>query len=205
MARKDVSAIVSGAGLAADVWTKLVKAVRERGGTDEDIHRLATDDGGTVIAKFADLIVEIGDQAKNVFRVTVDYGMSVEELVRLGKYDSANPDINSQNFRTDRRGKTEVVIHVVPLDRYISLDEAVRELDKMGLRPAELHELLAFGAAFPDKQRELPITALGSRRRSWDGPWDVPTLWGYSACRGLYLDWWISGVYPNYRFAAVRK
>lgn len=55
--KKDVSAIVSGAGLIASVWTEIVKAVRERSGTDEDIHRLATPAGGKLIGNFADLIV----------------------------------------------------------------------------------------------------------------------------------------------------
>ena len=53
---KNVSAIVSGAGLIAGIWTEIVKAVRERGGTDDDIHRLATPDGASLIGKVAQLI-----------------------------------------------------------------------------------------------------------------------------------------------------
>jgi len=57
MAKKDVSAIVSGAGLLTAVWTELVGAVREYGGTDEDIHRLSTPAGKKTIQAMAKSIV----------------------------------------------------------------------------------------------------------------------------------------------------
>ena len=56
MPKQDRSAIVSGAGLAASIWVELDKAVRKAGGTDEDIHRLATPDGEETIRKIAVLI-----------------------------------------------------------------------------------------------------------------------------------------------------
>ncbi len=58
MAKKDVSAIVSGAGLLTAIWTELVNAVRERGGTDEDIHRLSTPAGRETVDKMADCVVQ---------------------------------------------------------------------------------------------------------------------------------------------------
>lgn len=79
------------------------------------------------------------------------------------------------------------------------------ELDRRGLRPATIEELLAFGAAYPDKQREFSIIALGSVcigqpiRRNY-----VPCLWLESAGRCLGLRGAeLGGWYANYRFAAV--
>ena len=42
------------------------------------------------------------------------------------------------------------------------LDEVERELDKMGLRPGKIEELLAVGETYPDLQRQFSVIALGS-------------------------------------------
>lgn len=57
MARKDVSAVVSGAGFTAGFWVNLDKEVRKRGGSDEAIYE-ALKDGSPLVPKFAELIVE---------------------------------------------------------------------------------------------------------------------------------------------------
>jgi hypothetical protein len=54
---KNKSALVGGARLAAAIWLKLDSAVREAGGSEEDLHRLATDEGDETIKLVAALIV----------------------------------------------------------------------------------------------------------------------------------------------------
>ncbi|HEY4476338.1 MAG TPA: hypothetical protein VI954_02465, partial [Candidatus Paceibacterota bacterium] len=97
-------------------------------------------------------------------------------------------------------------VELVQFNRYISTDEALRELDKVGMRPAELHELLAFGEKYPDVQREFPIVALGS---VWDDQIGyrcfVPYLHGNGLGRRLFLNWVEGDWREFYRFAAVRK
>ena len=63
MARKDVSAIVSGAGFAASFWTAFDKAVRDKGGGDEDIYRLGTPEGEGLIDEFVQMVVKRGQPA----------------------------------------------------------------------------------------------------------------------------------------------
>ena len=75
----------------------------------------------------------------------------------------------------------------------------------MGLRPANLPELLAFGAKYPKKQREFPIVALGSVWRYWCGSRSVACLWSVGSLRFLFLYWLEFGGDAIYRFAAVRK
>lgn len=58
--QRNVSAIVGGAGFVAHLFTELEAAVRERGGTDEDIHRVVTPEGKTTIGEIADIIVRDG-------------------------------------------------------------------------------------------------------------------------------------------------
>ena len=143
--------------------------------------------------------------AGNVYSLTVNYGLSVEDAVKLGRYDWANSDINSSNFQTKRSGTAEVVVELIHFNRYISTKDALSELDRMGYRTAELHELLAFGEKYPNVQREFPVVALGSVWQDRSGVRDIPYLGRYGSERGLYLDWVGHGWDEVYWYAAVRK
>lgn len=83
--------------------------------------------------------------------------------------------------------------------------EVLRELDKRGLRSAELPELLAFGTAHPEKQREFQIVALASAWRHWYGDRHVAYLASITGERDLNLYWWNFWWSSDFRFAAVRK
>ena len=156
--------------------------------------------------KPAGLPAEASTQAGNIYHLSVDYGRSVEDGVRAGRYDWANSDdINSRNFPTKRKGTAEVEVELVHFNRGISTDEALGELDRMGYRPAEVHELLAFGEKYPKVQREFPIVALGSVWQDRNGDRSVPCLGRDGSERGLSLDWVEDDWYEVYRFAAVRK
>jgi hypothetical protein len=146
-----------------------------------------------------------GKPAGNTYPLSVDYGRSVEDGVKTGRYDWVNSGITSRNFPTKRKGTAEVAVELVHFNRYISTDEALRELDRMGYRPAELHELLAFGEKYPEVQREFPVVALGSVWRDWNGDRDVPCLYGDGSTRRLGLGWVERGWDGVYRFAVVRK
>ena len=205
MAKKDVSAMVSGAGLITAIFTDLVQAVRARGGSDEDIHRLATPDGKHLVEKFADLIVGVAKKAGDLLTVTVDYSRSLAQMIAAGKYDWVNDDITEKHFPMKGNGKVELNLELAHFNKYISSDDAIAELKKRGLRPATLWELLAFGAKFPETQREFPIVALGSVWRDLDGDRNVPYLWGHADERSLGLCWYDHDWSDNYRFLASRE
>lgn len=150
-------------------------------------------------------IIEGKQRTGNSYAVTVDYGMNVEDAVRLGRYDWVNENITSRNFPTKRRGTAEVVVELIHLERYVSTEGALRELDKMGYRPAELHELLAFGEKYPDVQREFPVVAPGSVWQYPGGARGVPCLFRHGSGRSLRLDWVGLDWGGLCRFAAVRK
>ncbi len=141
---------------------------------------------------------------RNVYPVAVDYGKSVEEMVELGRYDWSNDAITSNNFPTERSGREKIQIELVHFSWYGGTDEVLKELNGMGLRPAELRELLAFGEKYPEVQREFPIIALGSVWRSPGGR-RVPYLGGSSSVRRLGLRWVEIDWEEIYRFAAVCK
>src|SRR3989338_10193376 len=209
MAKKDTSAIVSALGVLMSIITALVSAVRKRGGTDADIYRLATPEGESLIEKIAQLIVQaskpIEQLAKNCYKVFVDYGQTLQQMIANGKYDYANSDITSGNFPMTGNGKQEVVVELVHFGRDMESDAVIKEFEARGLRAAMLPDLLAFGATHPEKQREFPIVALGSVWQDRYGSRRVPVLSGDGSGRLLYLFWSDYRWNDNCRFAAVRK
>ncbi|MEE8131502.1 MAG: hypothetical protein V3T98_00400 [Candidatus Paceibacterota bacterium] len=147
----------------------------------------------------------IGLMPLNTFIVTVNYDLSVEEAVKAGKYDSSNNNIMTKNFSSNRRGKTEAEITLIHFDSCMESEDVIREIDKQGFRLAELLELLAFGAKYPDVQRDFPIVALGSAWQIPDGVRRMPCLGRVAGERVLDLGWFGSGWRSDVRFAVLRK
>ncbi len=211
--KKDTSAIVSALGVLMSIITALVSAVRKQGGTDADIYRLATPEGESLIEKIAALIVRAGKPieklAENCYKVLVGYGQTLQQMIANGKYDYANSDITSGNFPITAPptggGKQEVVVELVHFGRDMASDAVLKEFEARGLRAATLPELLAFGATYPEKQREFPVVALGSVWQNRYGCRSVPYLIGSGSGRGLGLYWDDFRWRVRYRFAAVRK
>lgn len=109
--------------------------------------------------------------------VSVDYAIPIEDLVRRGGYDHPDNNITTEHFPTKHAGKVEIVIEFLRFNsnitsffgdaKIISSEDVINEMDKMGLRPAEARELLAFGEKVRDDKRELDIVALGSDWNPW--------------------------------------
>jgi len=142
------------------------------------------------------------------FHVTVDYDRPVEEMVRAGKYGWVPLNVDSKHFPTNRHGTSEVEMAVVHFDRKVGNEEVLSELGKMGFRPAELQELLAFDAAYPEKGRTFPspIIALGSVRPN-GGDGEAISIENGVLVRLLQpvSVSWHSELNSTYRFAAVLK
>jgi len=161
-----------------------------------------TQNGESLARVLREALTPDGKPAGNTYPLSVDYGRSVEDAVKAGRYDWADSGITSKNSPTER--KAEVAVELIYFKLYISTDEALRELDRMDYRPAELHELLAFGEKYPEVQREFPIVALGSVLHDRFGRRFVPSLDRHGSGRILNLDWFEFGWSGIYRFAAVR-
>jgi hypothetical protein len=140
--------------------------------------------------------------------VSVDYAKSVEQMKSDGQYNWSNDNINGENFPLTGKGtiKTDD-LKLVHLNKVTSTKYVKAYLEENGFRPATIEELLAFGATYPDVQREFPIMALGS---SWVRGHDhryVPYLAMAGTKRHLNLHWGDEHQWPEIcRFlAAVRK
>lgn len=88
MSRKNVSAVVSGLGLGLGILEALVAAIRKEGGSDEDIHRLATAEGLEILAEMARIAVGIKDSFAVRFAVAL----------AACKFDWMNDYVNPANF-----------------------------------------------------------------------------------------------------------
>lgn len=144
--------------------------------------------------------IEVSDP----MRVTVDYSQPLEEMIAAGRYGRVNSNITEENFPIKGSGKVDLNLELVCFNKYISSNEAIAELKKLGMRPATLPELLAFDEKYLEEQRKYPILALGSVWRDWDGR-NAPCLWDGSDGRRLRL-YWIEVVWGgDCRFLVVRE
>lgn len=146
-------------------------------------------------------------KTREVFRLTIDYTRNLKDVIVAGYYDYVNKSITEASFPlgVEEQSKKELIMKLFCFNRYVKSEEAIREMDGKGYRPATLRELLAFGEKYPELQRQFPIVALGS---VWTGPDRVscvPMLRGDSAHRDLFLHC-LGGIWDSdYRFLAVRK
>ena len=172
---------------------------------DSDVALGWTKNGESLARILREALTPNGKPAGNTYPLFVNYDLSVEDIVKLGRYDWANSDITAKNFPTTRAGKAEVAVELIHFNCYVSTKNALSKLNRMGYRPAELHELLFFGEKYPNVQREFPIVALGSVWQFRYGNRLVPYLYGNGSERNLCLNW-VGGDWSEiYRFAAVRK
>lgn len=163
------SNMVSGMGVALSLVQTLVASVRKAGAhvgmseeeADKQLHRLTTTEANGVWDKIASVIVEAGKKISQVSTLVVDYGRSVKDGVAAGKYDYANDNITEENFppAEHEKGKKEQTFTLYHFGKDVDSDYAIAQMEK---RPATLRELLAFGEAHPELQRDFPIIVLGS-------------------------------------------
>ncbi len=139
------------------------------------------------------------------FPVNVDFGSTLNEVIAAGNFGWVNTDINGKNFPTEGSGQLEMRMQLMHFGRRIKSDEVALALEVQCLRPAILHELLAFAAAYPGNQWAFPIVALGSAWQYRGGRWNVPLLEFELDKRCLSLEW-LGLTWPETcRFAAVPK
>lgn len=113
--------------------------------------------------------------------VFVDYERPLSQMIWAGKYHWVNSDINSEHFSVEGEGRMFKLLHLVLFKNAPTTNEILAELNKEGLRPATLAELLALAEKIPDplhygsynKYRGGNIVALGS---FWGKPDGVRSL-----------------------------
>jgi hypothetical protein len=204
MSKKNVSGFVNTLGALLDFVIRLMAAFTKLGGTDEQFHELITGKKSEeFINQVVNLAMKTGGTVRDSLRIVVDYSKSLAEMVKAGKYNWVNIDITADHFPVKGSGKTDLIAEILGYGDYVSSEEIIKDMDRRGFRPATIAELLAFDEAYPDKQREFPIVALGS---VWQNPNDlvfVVYLLEQNSRRSLAL--WCGLWYDYHRFLAFRK
>jgi hypothetical protein len=139
------------------------------------------------------------------FPLRVDYGRPIERLVEEGHYGWSHIDISSELFSTERKGMADIVIELLHFATRKHTEEVLTAITRNGLRPADIVEILTFGATYPDEQRQYPIVARGALWIGTCGGHFVPCL--RTGSKGRYVDlYWFGGMWDTYyRFAVIRE
>ena len=141
----------------------------------------------------------------NVRPITVDYSLSLAEMIAAGNYGYVNPNVVAANFLLTGSGAVDTKVILVHFNRYIGSDEVIAELSKSDLAPASIEHATAFAVQHPDVLRVFPIVFLGSVWASPDGRRRIPYIRDWGGGRGLGLGDWNVGWFRRYRFAGVHK
>lgn len=137
--------------------------------------------------------------------VTIHAGHTLGRMVRDGHYDWVNRHIISRSsLHREDPGEYELVL--VHFDYEIMAEHAITKIRKLGLEPAFIGILLAFGMKYPEIQRQFPIVAVRSVVE-FDGARSSPILSSYRGERilDLQLYWCDYGFRRYFRFLAYRR
>jgi hypothetical protein len=138
--------------------------------------------------------------------ITVDYGLTLAEMIAGGGYQMKNVDIDVRRFRLEGEGIVEFEVCLFHFAVEVSSEKAValiRAADKFHpWQAACVEHLLAFGVQNSEEGLHSIIGlgfqggTVGNRR--------VPYLRQNGSLRLLYFLWWVFDWDEDYRFLAVR-
>ncbi len=139
------------------------------------------------------------------FELLIDYEQTLEQMIVVGRYDWFNSKITAEHFPIKGEGKISRKVEIIKLNWNMCSDEVIAELDKIGKRPAAIEDLLAFGAQYPDIQRQFPVVALGSSAEVSNYLY-AECLYMNGSRRCLDFCWWDDVAwYHFYRFLVFDK
>ncbi len=148
---------------------------------------------------------------ENSFTVYPDYGQPLERYLNLCSFNSLHPDINPKNFPVNHRTNEIIEMKTLWSSEPINLIHLIQEMDQLGLRPAELIELLMLLVQHPGISLQFPLIAAGSGSKHC-GDYTIPYAIERNGKRSLWLsqaagyDVRVREPFrPFCRFAAVTK
>lgn len=147
MARKDATAIVSGAGWIGSFADKLIHALREKGVSDEQIRQLATERCGPPIEKIAHILVQEFHHILGYTPVVVDYSIPLKDVIVACRFSVVSKGIMENLLISQvvaQKGKVEVRTELSHYDKNVEFAVFVSDLQERNLRLANLHEALAY-------------------------------------------------------------
>lgn len=136
---------------------------------------------------------------ENTYPITVDYTQSFDDMVEAGKYDYVDSDAKAKNWPITGEGKQEHKAILVHFNKGMNSEEVLAYGEEHSLEPAKAEDLLAFGAQYPELQREFFIVALGSVWQ-FHGDRNVLVLNSFDGERYLTVGWFDGDWFGYCRF-----
>jgi hypothetical protein len=96
------------------------------------------------------------------YPVMVNRDLTIAERVTARQFTWVNSNINDSNFTFYGTGIDTVTMEFVAHQGEAHISVMLAELEKHGLRPATLQELMAFGEHYTSPTSELPILSIES-------------------------------------------
>jgi hypothetical protein len=97
----------------------------------------------------------------------VDYDLSMEDVIREGRYRKVDSNINSKNFPPEKKGKDRIIALIVELQSRPVFEDLCFEAELASIREryelVNLREALAVFKQHDEIRAVRPIFALGSR------------------------------------------
>lgn len=95
-------------------------------------------------------------------------------------------------------------VMIINFGKNIGSDEALVEMDKLGVRPLTYEELIQYGITHPDHQKQKALVGLGTKHTLDGGP-RAPVLSVVVVGRGLSAGDWGNAWVGGYRFPVVHN
>lgn len=163
------------------------------------------DENAVIDREAVPLALKLGVVLQNeTFTLSVNYRLTLAEMIAAGHYDWVNGDIKAQHFPVQREDEEQLEAKLFHFDHTVSSEAAVEAMKGAGYEPACIEHLLSFGKQNPEEQRKHPIVAHGSVA-AFDGGRYVPYLDRGGDGRDLHLFRWDYDWPVHFRFLAVRK
>jgi hypothetical protein len=201
MARKKKGEFVSALGVGFEIIKKISDTIRALGGEETDLRRILTDD--RLVWQIAEVIM---GKIQDTYEVIVNYSKTFQEIIFDGSYDHVDGKITDDHFPISGVGQKKIELVLLHLGRDVTTKEARKILSNLGLVPARMEHLLAFGAQYSEQHFDFSITALGTSYVSKHSEY-FTKLVHHNHERSLKITWTDKSFvwHDRIRFLAVHK
>jgi hypothetical protein len=155
------------------LWAEVLRTCEQEQVPVEAVHWASTPAGSPILTELAKRLREewssrtVHDPAGGFFTLHIGDDRTDYDSLE-SQFDDVDIKLRYLSRRDIREceavvGRKRIIrCEMICLHRTSDHEEDVAELQRRGLRPAVLSELLAFARAFPDAQKQFPIAALGT-------------------------------------------
>lgn len=177
------------------------------GVTEEEREKLSSPELAEVIARLKDVgYLDTSFEGKETHTLAIrplTKEQALYEYRNSGGMTAVWDELEENMPYTTPKAETLDVM-MMNFNKEIGADEALTEMDKLGVRPLTYEEFIQYGIAHPSHQEQKYLLGLGTKHILPLGGLRIPLLYFRGNKRRLSADGW-GHVWDDYRFPVVRK